>query len=586
MEFARPIGVFGLLALPLILWLHRSRRSAPERIVASIQPWRALVVSSPRRRKVPPSVLLAIRLAVATALAVALIEPLRNAAGSEGGEGERIIVMDTTTSMAAGDRWRAALAGAKAEIAAARGPVSIVTIGTRPRIHLMRESDSGRSLASLSTLEPGGSRPATGETMKLIEALMEGNTGEAVVISDLEPSALPELAERARWTGVGEPLDNVAVVAIDGSADAAATLVTARIANLGRSQVSLLATLHLDDERITERGLTLDADSARDIGWSVGRSARRASVMLSQGGDGHDGLADDDVGYLVLKRPEMPVQLVGSSPAIERAIMSLDEVSLETSGLGTLRSPSEGGVSVFFGSSPERPPVGGVIVVGTDDANASSRDGDLVQLDGGGLDPLARGLDFSGSTLAAVEPVSKPRARTILWSEGKSLVRTGEVEPGGNRFVMLDFAPDRGDLSLRAAFPLLIARAVSWAAPFWPERTILTGQWAPLPSWLVNVTLPDDSIVAASHGTDRTTAPGWYSARSIGLEGPPIEFAANAGDMIESDLDADRSDGVVTQPAYGLSDSIEPWRIALAIALALALIELQGRSTARQPSNP
>ena len=48
-------GALALLALPLILWLHRRRRPARSLVVASLEPWRVLLAPRPpRKRRIPP----------------------------------------------------------------------------------------------------------------------------------------------------------------------------------------------------------------------------------------------------------------------------------------------------------------------------------------------------------------------------------------------------------------------------------------------------------------------------------------------------------------------------------------------------
>lgn len=587
MEFARPIGALALLSLPIILWLHRSRRRAPDQAVPSLQPWRILFAPAPKRRSVPPSLLLALRLAAAAALALALLEP--RAAGQAGDREaeDLVLVLDTTTSMSAGDRWNQALDHGRAAIATAAGlgPISIVTLGPRPRAIVVREGDPARALIALQSLDPGGVGQNFGEVETLLDGVM-GDASRAVVISDLPVSAAPLIGDRAEWLTVGAPLDNLAIVGIRAASEGGSTVVSTRVANFGSSEAELTIELSLDDAPLAERDLTLEARSIREIDWRTERTARRASVVLRTAAGARDALPADDVAYAVLEQPDVPVQLVGRSAAFERALAALDDVTIERAGLGTLRTPGEGGVAVFVGTAPEHPPTGGLIYVPEPGDPAADSAPQLLRLEGAGLHPLFRGLDFAGAMIdptAMVESAAHADAGatlSLLEADGVPVVLSDSNLEGGARAVYLGFNPDGGDLHSRAAFPLLVARLIAYAAPQRPPPEVTAGEWIPLPPWPVELSTPNERFEVAGHGSDATSRPGWYAFESVEHDGPPIGFAVNAGDSVESDLSGAGQEEEAPQPASRGLVALEWWRVALLVALTAAFVESVGRPTA------
>ncbi len=110
LQFLHALALLG--AVPVILWLHRLRRRVPERGVPSPVPWLVLRSAEPmRRRSVPPSVLLALHVLSGVLLALAAAGPLQ-ARGAAAPSGDVALIVDTTLSMRAGDRWPAARAAA------------------------------------------------------------------------------------------------------------------------------------------------------------------------------------------------------------------------------------------------------------------------------------------------------------------------------------------------------------------------------------------------------------------------------------------------------------------------------------------
>jgi hypothetical protein len=112
MTLLAPLFLAGLLAVGLPLWLHRLSSTNPNRQRFSSLMF--LEAGEPRRvlaKTLQYLLLLAMRIAVLVLLVLAFVQPAiwrdPQASGGEGAE-LHVIVMDTSASMSAGDRWNRA----------------------------------------------------------------------------------------------------------------------------------------------------------------------------------------------------------------------------------------------------------------------------------------------------------------------------------------------------------------------------------------------------------------------------------------------------------------------------------------------
>ncbi len=118
MTFATPLALLGLLSLPVIFVLHMMRSRSRSYTVSSLSLWSFLdpQVRGARARRIPLTWLLLLDLLIAALLAVALANPQIEV--TRRGEEARhtIVLLDVSTSMAAGDEPGSRLQAAAAEI--------------------------------------------------------------------------------------------------------------------------------------------------------------------------------------------------------------------------------------------------------------------------------------------------------------------------------------------------------------------------------------------------------------------------------------------------------------------------------------
>ncbi len=576
---AAPAGLLLLATVPVILWLHLRHRPGRRVLVPSIVPWLFLAAATAGRRwRPPPSWLLAVQLLVALCLALAVARPV--VPGRALGALNLVVVLDVSTSMLSDDVWAEARARAADLLASARGEVSLVTLGPRPRVLAAREQGAGAALAALAAVQPGGVGASTDEALALAAAVA-GPGAELVVVTDGRVVPPTGTVSGVRWEVLGHVADNVAIV--DAAPDPAgfAPRLFARVANLGRSPAQVPLRLLADGQLVHRALLDLAAGETHEAVWDVPPSTHVAEVLL----DHVDALAADNHASVPLQTPPWVIQLAGRSPAVERALAALPNTVVEAVGAATYRTDGTVDVSVFVGAGPEALPPGGVILVNPEPGGtlASRGDGHSVALDTLGDAPLLGGLDLSGVTLFNVPTADLPPwAEPLLAVDGRPVVVAGHWRQSS--LLALLFDPDVGDVAGRLAFPVLMARAVAAVAPLRPEASLPAGAalGPARPGWRTLV-LPDGARRATSAVVDGTGLPGVY--RLEGVSGAPgLAVSVLAGDLLESDLGSPvlPATPAPAPGAAGMRD-LWPWLVALALGLTVAEAALRWlRATPRR----
>jgi hypothetical protein len=590
---AAPAGLAFALLLPVIWWLHRRRRRRPpRRIVPSITPWLALLADvPPARRRVPPTLLLLLHLTVAGALALAMADP--RLPGPKGQGGALVLILDTSTSMRAADRWAEAADQARARIARAAGPVTVVTASDRPRVIALRETDRRRLEAALSGLEPGSVGARWDEALALARAAGGGDAA-VVAVTDGGDARPEQGTTGVGWVLVGRPEPNRAVTDVSVRRTADGTEVFARVANLDDRPADVDLALRLDARAVDARAVHLAPGASQDFNWSLPVEASAAEIRIA----GNDRQPADDVAMVPLSAPEVRLQLVGDSPAAARALAAVPGARVVPAGLGTLRFDGSVDASVFVGEAPAILPPGGAMLFAPSGAGLAALQpggpaptppavaGAVLGVPEGALTtgdhPVVWGLDLAGVDLGSGAALDVPSwAEPILRLDGRVVGYAGDR--AGRRMVVFAFRPDDGNLASHLAFPLLVARAVGWLSePGWPT-VVPAGRRVPVPGVPCWIVTPDGRRSRVAGAFDGTFREGLYRLQ-VGTD-PSSErvFAVVSGDADESDLRQARPAGDGEAVGTAVPTAGRPmWPLLVVAALAAIAAEMVCRHRPRR----
>lgn len=586
MTFLAPLGLLALLTLPIIFLLHLRRERLRRVAVPSLLLWQHIPPTSGQQRKLklPLTLLLLLHLLIATLLALALARPQWIGRLLGLSQDYTIVVLDTSTSMAAQEapgtnRLDLARAQARARVDAMGPGGSLTLIGAGPQARLLATgSGTNRAglLAVLDSLEPSGTGTDIAGALALAAvertSRSEGG-GTIVVLSDLDPPedlVLPvgqagAAEEQIEWLRVGAARNNLGIVALAARPQRtgpAGYAVYARVANYEQSAAQATLQLFGDDELLDTRVLDLPPTGEADLTWSLpsGIGVLRTELVTA------DALAADNVAVLGLTQSRQINGLLVSAgaPELERALNALPDLTL------TRATPEEYAaapqnypvdLTIFDGTLPASWPVGGVLVVNppvgehpllTVEAAPPPQDGTapmpptITRPAREQAGPL-EGVSLGGVDFGPLLRVQQPEwARPLLLADAQPLMLRGQT--GESEIAIWAFAITQSNLPTRLAFPLLTARTVRDLTPPPPQTSLLVGEaltLQPNPRTsrveLVGPTGAQQTFaVSRSLRIESFTAPGLYELAEY-ADNTPISVgtvSVNAGTPLESDLSA------------------------------------------------
>ena len=603
MNLLQPLALAGLALLPIIVILHMLRSRRRRVVVSSTMLWRDLPppVLGSRRRRLPLTLLLLLHLLIATLLVAALTRPVLTRWLS-GRPMHHIVVLDTTTSMAAregaGTRFDLARGQVEGLIngLAGRDRLTLVQMGSQPRVVAQGGTEDKAGLSqALAGLRPGATGTDLAQALYLASGVVDAEHDNRILV--LSDRALAQASRRdlpatlsapVVWPTLGGAAANQALLSVssrrrpDGQ-----TSVFARIANYAATPATRRVQLLADGDRLADQPVSLKAEGEVEQVWTVPAGVKVVEVRLT----GDDALALDDRAFLSLEDARRrPTVVVGrNTDALERALRANPTLRVTTATPESYTPALDTELTVFEGFLPATLPSGGVIIVNPPLDGQFRLAGPrlslaLDQAD----DPLVSGIDF-----AAVRFDNVPRVGLPAWAQPVVTVRDHPLvvrgQTGQSRVVGLTFDLKSTNLTAKLAFPLLLARAVSEVTRPALPPTVLAGASVPLttsPGSEARVTRQTDTgerpvPLGAGNTLESTETPGLYSVSE--QRGPTVtllgRLAVHAGAAVESDVrpqPAPRFETATAQPgtAGGEPTGRDVWMFLAAAALAVLTLEV------------
>lgn len=316
MSLLAPAFLAGLLAIAIPLWLHRLSAENPNRRPFSSVMF--LEAGEPQRvlaKQLQYLLLLAARIAIIALLVLAFLQPAiwrDPAAGAIGEQRLHVIVVDTSASMAAGDRWEDAIDTTVDLIGSVpvSDPVQVIAAGRVLEIVTGSTLDKTVARQRVLSLEPGIFHVDFGQLTRALDGVLRTAELPTILhfVTDAQSSALPTRFSDLAPT---EPVEievhavagvepNWSVTNLFGSAltgELAATVASHAIESAEKT-----LALELDGSRVDEQRLTLEPGEQIVVEFApltLQPGANRVQVVMTP----RDDLAGDDVRMLALNRP-------------------------------------------------------------------------------------------------------------------------------------------------------------------------------------------------------------------------------------------------------------------------------------------
>jgi hypothetical protein len=610
MSLLQPLGLLGLLALPVIVVLHLLHDRNRYAVVPSLALWRWLErqVRGPRLRRPPITAVLLLQLAAAALLSLALARPRLDVLAGPAVFQRLILVVDTSTSMSAADAAPSRLGRAQSQAALLLAGLGendsavLISAGAHPRIH----SDSRHAgltglLSALTALQPAGVGQDWPAAFSLAAAaVLPDRHNRLVILTDgafdfPETLAAADYPYAVEWVRVGSPQANQAIVTLSARpTGSGATQVFARLANFSDRAAERTVSLQVDGQPFDTHTARLAAGGTLGQVWTLPPGAGAVEIALG----GSDALPADDhaaLGLLDARPVEALLVTPDPNPAtpdvVERALRSIPGLRLSVVAPADYLPFEVRDLTVFDGWLPTDWPAGGVLVFNPP-ANSSLLPVSALQAVRAVAptpgEALFADVEFNlvtfGSAVILAQPGAAWLAPALSDSDGLGLVWRGAS--GLSRVVLFAFALEETNLTRRAGFPILVANAVAEVLPPALPTGLRPGDPLPLPApdLYPTLTVTDPSGQVFDLGPDRpasftaTALAGLYRVEGSLANGQTWRgvVGVNPGALEESDLRQPvepaftaQLDRAPANPSLGL----ELWPLLAALAAVVLLVE-------------
>jgi hypothetical protein len=605
-QFAYPLALLSLLAIPLIAALHLLRPRRRRVVVSTTALWQEALEDRERGlgiRRLLRNVSLLLLLIIALLLGLALAGPQWLAETGE--RADTVVVLDVSASMktrsGGGTRFDQALSEAYGILDGLPrdGRMLVMTSGRKPLLRTGFESDRGVLRRTLSQLRPGDEAGQPREALTLALSLLKGRAQGRIYFltdgafdADVDPRS-PQVQFRI----VGAPARNVAITRFDvrqelSVEDRFQVLLT--VHNYTGQTVVVPASVTLDDQPLFERSIELKAHEQQSVVQRFsGRAAGRAVARIEV----DDDLAADNRAYAA-PNAEAPVQVLLFTPGN----VYLESVLEALPGIEVVKRPwsdaediaqlvREHDVVIFDGVAVPRLPAGNFLLIDSVAAGLPfSAAGEVRRpaILGHGSSALMRDVDLTAVRIEQARRVVHDRKaaglQRLFWSRETDLALAwleGDV-----KVVYLGFDLAQSNFPLQVAFPLFFSQSLEWLRPRgagFAGTHIAAGSAHPIRApagasqVIVRTPSGDTTALEVKDGAalyEATADAGIYQY-SVGAA--TRHFAVSLNDARESDVDNRWHPGAQSGAAAAGADtgqSLVPlWPHLLTLALVLLALE-------------
>ena len=607
-QFAYPLALASLLAIPVILVLYLLRPRPRRLLLSTTALWQAALRDRERGlglRKLLRDVSLLLLLIIAALLGLALAGPQWLTRTGE--RADTVLVLDVSASMKtrAGigrTRFDRALTEASAIVDGMprEGRMLVMTSGRKAVLRSGFETDRGALRQVLSQIRPTDEAGRPREALALALALLKGREHGRIYFltdgafdADADPGS-PQIIYRI----VGGAARNVAITRFAlrqelASEDRYQVLLTVRNYTDTRMTVPVSATL--EGRTLFTRPLELEARGEQTLllpfrGRALGRAAARIQV--------DDDLAADNQAFAAVDA-DAPLSVLLFSAGnvfLESVLEALPGVALVKREL----PPDEGiaqlarlhDVVVFDGVAAPRLPPGNFLLVNTVAPGLPFTDAGRVArpaIVGRGASALMRDVDLTAVRIDEARRVvlrgEVPGMQRLFRSRDTELALA--LIDGDVKLVYLGFDLAQSNFPLQVAFPLFVSHSLEWLRPRgdgWVSTHVEAGatHTLPAPAGESQITLRPPSgtattLPAASDGSFRFDATADAGIYQYTAGDTTRYFAVSLADARESDVNRRWQPGARAADAgagaNGAQALVPLWPYLLALALLLLALE-------------
>ena len=594
MYFANPLGLLGLLGVPVILAIHLFRQRFPPLVIAGAHLWgvESRVTTAGRKLdRLPVTATLILELLAALLLSLGLSQPR---IGMSADVSHLIVALDDSASMQASpsgqptvrDRVIAELEN-RMQGPGSSALITLIRSGPQPMLLGKRGMTWSEARTALNEWQPLASehdfRPAWDEA-----AQVAGLEGRFLFLTDSIPDAETELPGNLELLALGRPLENVAISAAgwDFDSQAAEGELFFRVANYGRQAQMVAVTAAASGNPLFERSTEIAAGGETPFHFAVPGGLGGLDLEIAVDGDGLQ--LDNRVTLIEPKirtvHADIDLPSSADNDLVRRVLSVLPDVELASSTQtdllisGANQQPDSIPRQWWFGMGP----------LATGDAGTVESTAVTGPYILNKQHPLLEGITMNGVIWGGIQQTDLELTLLVSCNRRPLLAQLSNLET--TAFLMnIDLA--QSNIMRTLDWPVLLANLVEM------RRDALPGlrRWNYRVDETVNLSIPLPEPVEAAglelfgpDGAERSLIRDRDDTISITrLREPGIyrineqdetlgEFAVNFFDPLESSLNditpGERAPVVSTSPTTIRIDDPYTWLIMLAVLLVLAAL--------------
>lgn len=592
MTFDNPVGLFGLLAVPVIVLLHLLRERRHRQIVSNVNLWSFLdkEVHGPQPSRIPITWLLILDILIGALLAIAWAGPVIELSLPEKGARHIVILLDVSASMQARDWSPDRFSKAVLDVTQlindlnSHDIATIITFGEKSSYFVdTRQVEVQEILSRLIDLKADEiGHEIDAAFMMGLAILNRDIPSEFHVFTD---GAFPLNRQESinLWRQFSSPIywhlysgmvSNQAVLDVEVKVmNDNYTEVFARVANFSNQSANRLLVLLSDGGPLDSKKIDIPANSTTTHLWRLNKPATVFSVSLAEG-DQYP--LDDTFTTGVVPNKVFHIVYVTDNPApIDLAIEALPGTEL------TILSPDEyafhytADLTIFRDTLPDSWPTGDVMIIDPpEDMGISdpifpprlrqpTEISSIESLQVAKLDPLLNEVDFGSVRWGGAWSLSEipPEFSAIVQVGNTPILMRGQQ--GSSDVTVLLAHLDSGNFTKDPAFIILLANVVSGSRETLFAEELPLGHAIILPSTgdyqVIRISPPIADNVEYRQSWpalwESTSDPGAYLLELEDMSGKPSVFAVgiNAADKDESQLHP--QDWVSEVDDYSMADA-------------------------------
>ena len=301
MNLLAPLGLLGLLAVPLLVVLYMLRARRQEVVVSSTLLWQRateeLYIRNPLRR-LEQNLLLLLQILAVAALALSMARPV--VPGGASGGNPLALILDTSASMQATDtpptRFEVSRKDALALLRKLRPGQEVMVIASAPTPRIVQglTADHLRAGRAIRSLEPVGSQGDLSGAVTLARAQARQGLRIVLFTDGSEPYlGGPDLDVHL----VGRSGENVGIVAVHGGSDpTSGNLLLLRVQNFSLRARRVPVVLYADGRLAGREVVDLTQGEARTLAFPIPSGARELRAVL----EAEDALGVDNQAFFCL----------------------------------------------------------------------------------------------------------------------------------------------------------------------------------------------------------------------------------------------------------------------------------------------